>query len=132
MYEYLDAQPPYSWEGDSDGTQVEREESTPESRMFKVRSAAGGKLALHEQFFPGWTAWIDGNPAAAEPWMGAFQAVAVPAGEHTVEFRYHSRLLGMGRAISLVALIGLVYWIRAWKRANSKSTSGTAYRAVSG
>jgi len=112
VYEYLEAKPPYSWEGSREGAEVERRESTPESRMFKVRTAAAGKLALHEQFFPGWTAWVDGDPAVAEPWMGAFLAVAVPAGEHTVEFRYHSRLLGLGRAISLVALIGLVYWIR--------------------
>jgi hypothetical protein len=128
VYEYLDAKPPYSWEGISEGTEVERHESTPESRRFKVRSASGGKLALHEQFFPGWTAWIDGDISVAGPWMGAFQAVAVPAGEHAVEFRYHSRLLGLGRAISLLALIGLFYWIRA----NSRSRFDTKYRAVSG
>jgi uncharacterized membrane protein YfhO len=83
-----------------------------------VRAPAEGKLALHEQFFPGWTATIDGKSAAVESWAGAFQAVAVPAGEHTVEFRYRSRLLGVGAGISLVALIGLAFWIRAeaWER----------------
>ncbi len=44
--------------------------------------------------------------------MGAFQAVAVPAGVHTVEFRYRSRLLPLGGGISLVALLGLGFWIR--------------------
>jgi hypothetical protein len=123
VYEYLDAQPPYSWRG-----QIQRSAWEPERRAFEVVSASGGKLALHEQFFPGWTATIDGKAAIAEPWMGAFQAVAVPPGEHTVEFRYRSRLLGFGGAISVVALIGLGFWI--W--ASSRSTSDTAYRAVSG
>jgi uncharacterized membrane protein YfhO len=115
VYEYVDAQPPFSWEG-SAVTEVERRTWEPETRTFQVRTAGGGKLALHEQFFPGWTATIDGKSADVEPWAGAFQAVAVPAGEHAVEFVYRSRLLGMGGGISLAALIGLVFWIRAEKR----------------
>jgi hypothetical protein len=107
VYEYLEAQPPYSWEGE-----IERKRWQPETRTFQVRSEAGGKLALHEQLFPGWTATIDGKGLAVESWSGAFQAVTVPPGEHTVEFRYGSRLLGVGGAISLVALTGLVFWIR--------------------
>ena len=107
---------------------MERRAWEPEDRTFQVRTASGGKLALHEQFFPGWTATIDGKSAAVEPWTGAFQAVAVPAGEHTVEFRYRSRLLGLGGGISLLALIGLGLWIRA----SSRNTSGTAYRAAWG
>jgi hypothetical protein len=127
VYEYLDAQPPFSWEG-SAVTELERRQWEPENRTFRVRTPAGGKLALHEQFFPGWTATIDGKSAAVEPWAGAFQAVTVPAGEHTVEFQYRSRLLGVGAGISLVALIGLGFWI--W--ASSRSRSDTGYRAASG
>jgi hypothetical protein len=126
VYEYLDAQPPFSWEG-SPVNELERRRWEPEDRTFRVSTASGGKLALHEQFFPGWTATIDGKSAAVEPWAGAFQAVAVPAGEHTVEFRYRSRLLGWGAGISLLALIGLAFWIRA----SSRNTSDTAYRAAS-
>ena len=112
VYEYLAAQPPFSWEG-SAAAEVARSAWEPENRTFQVRAAADGKLALHEQFFPGWTATIDGKSAAVASWAGAFQAVTVPAGEHTVEFRYRSRLLGLGAVISLVALIGLVFWIVA-------------------
>jgi hypothetical protein len=127
VYEYLDAQPLYSWEGGAIDS-IHQRKGEPESRVFDVRSSSGGKLALHEQFFPGWGAAIDGKSAAVESWMGAFQAVMVPAGEHTVEFRYRSRLLGLGAGISLLALVGLLFWIRA----NSKSTSDTTYRAASG
>ena len=107
VYEYLEAQPPYSWEG-----QIQRSAWEPERRAFNVRSAAGGKLGLHEQFFPGWTATVDGKSAAVESWMGAFQGVTVPAGDHTVEFQYRPRSLGLGGGISLLALIGLGLWIR--------------------
>jgi hypothetical protein len=123
VFEYLDAQPPYSWNGD----QIERQKWEPEERIFRVHSASGGELDLHEQFFPGWTASIDGKTAPEHSWMGAFQAVNVPQGEHIVEFRYRSQLLGLGGAISLLALIGLGFWMRA----SSKSRSDIAYPAVS-
>ncbi len=111
VYEYLDARPAFSWEGLPD-SRVTRVLSEPEHRSFTVNSANGGTLALHEQFFPGWTATIDGKEAAESAWMGAFQAVNVPPGEHTVEFRYRSRLLALGSAISGLALLGLGFWIR--------------------
>jgi uncharacterized membrane protein YfhO len=123
VFEYSEAPPPYSWDGSIAARTWE-----PERRAFAVNSPAGGKLALLEQFLPGWTAAIDGKTVLDQPWMGAFQAVTVPAGDHTVEFRYRSRLLGMGGAISLLALIGLGFWILA----NSKSKFDTEYPAVSG
>jgi len=123
VYEYVDAQPPYTWNGSIAARTWE-----PERRVFAVSSVSGGQLALHEQLFPGWTVSIDGKTTAVQPWSGAFQTVKVPAGEHTVEFRYGSKLLGIGGAISLLALLGLGFW----KRANSRSTSDTAYPAVSG
>jgi hypothetical protein len=116
VYEYLDAQPPYSWEGSSGGV-VQRRAWQPESRVFDVRSAFGGKLALHEQLFPGWTTFVDGKGAAMESWAGAYQAVTVPAGEHTVEFRYRSQLLGVGGGTSVLALIGLMFWMRPGAKA---------------
>ena len=112
VYEYIDARPAFSWDG-NDADTVDPGAWEPESRTFRVRTISGGRLALHEQFFPGWAATVDGTDAALESWKGAFQSVAVPAGEHTVSFRYHSRLLALGAAISVIALIPLVFWIRA-------------------
>ena len=126
VYEYLDARPPFSWEG-SAVAEVARGVWEPEHRTFQVRAPVEGKLALHEQFFPGWTATVDGKGSAVESWMGAFQAVAVPAGEHTVAFQYRSRLLPLGAGISLVALIALIFWMRF----SLRSTSDTRYRAAS-
>jgi hypothetical protein len=116
VFEYLDAQPSYSWEDGGPNDLIRRRTWEPESRVFDVRTAAGGQLALHEQLFPGWTATIDGNGVSVEPWMGAFQAVTVPPGTHTVGFRYRSRLLGLGAGISMVALLGLAFWIHFEQR----------------
>ena len=118
VYEYLDAQPPYSWEG-GPADELKRGVWEPEKRTFEVHSVTGGTLALHEQIFPGWSALIDGKSATIQRWMGAFQAVAVPAGDHAVEFQYRSRLLGLGGGISLLALLGLVFWIRVAAKAPS-------------
>ena len=102
--------------------------------VARVEEMHGPVGMTPEQFFPGWTTFIDGQDepeesrvARLQAWSGAFMALRVPAGEHTVEFRYRSRLLPLGGGISLLALIGLGFWI--W--ASSRSKSDTAYRAVS-
>jgi hypothetical protein len=110
VYEYREARPPYGWEngaGDAQATGW-----LPERRSFRVHSESGGRFTLVEQYYPGWTATIDGRQAAIERWKGAFQSIAVPAGDHTVVFAYHCRLLPAGTAISLAAIAALV-WV-AW------------------
>lgn len=105
VYEYVDAHPPYEWAGEASPT-----EWLPERRVFRASSAAGGRFGLVEQFYPGWRATVDGRPADIERWRGAFQSIAVPAGEHTIAFEYRSRLLRLGSAISLVSLV-LLSWV---------------------
>jgi uncharacterized membrane protein YfhO len=62
---------------------------------------------LHEQFFPGWQATVDGKSVPIERWNGAFQSVSVAPGRHTVRFRYRSRALEVGAWISLFSLLAL-------------------------
>ena len=51
---------------------------------------------------------MDGRPSPIYKAMGAFRAVPVPAGEHTITFRYISGAFRAGAAFSLFTLIGLV------------------------
>jgi hypothetical protein len=53
-----------------------------------VASALGGVLALHETWYPGWIAEIDGKRAPILRADVLFRAVEVPAGRHRVVFRY--------------------------------------------
>ncbi len=114
VFEYLDARPPYGFEGNG---QAGLKSWEPEHRVFTVHAADAGRLTLAEQFYPGWAATVDGAKAPVELWNTAFQSVAVPAGEHTVEFQFHSTYLAAGAWISLAALAGLIWWMRASVRA---------------
>lgn len=51
-------------------------------------SPSPGYLELADQFWPGWHASVDGKDARIERLDGVFRKVAVPAGAHTVAFRY--------------------------------------------
>lgn len=105
VYEYQAANAPYGWE-DGSGS-VTPAEWLPERRVFVARSDRGGRFDFVEQFYPGWHATVDGRPAAIERWNGAFQAIHVGPGQHTVVFEYREHYLLVGAAISLLAWIGL-------------------------
>jgi hypothetical protein len=115
VYEYLHARPPYHWERESDAS-VQLIAWIPERREFQVRSGRGDRFILTEQFFPGWRATVDGQPAAIERWGGAFQAIRVAAGEHRVRFEFRPASLRVGAAVSVLALTGLLATVWAdWR-----------------
>ena len=100
---------------------------TPEHRVFTVESATGGLFTFSEQFFPGWSATIDGQPALIEPWENAFQSVPAPAGHHTIEFLYRTPYLRRGAAISLATLLVLTLLVFR-RRAGSPARTGLQSR----
>ncbi len=70
-----------------------------------------GILTIHENMWSGWKVSIDGQPAVLreeEPWL----SVDVPAGKHTVEFRYRPWDVPLGLALCIVgiALSGYLLW----------------------
>jgi hypothetical protein len=109
VFEYLGAQPAWRF-----GGEVKMTRWDPEQRSFRVNSRAGGRFVLVEQFFPGWEAWIDDNPAPVERTDGTFQSAIVPAGQHTLEFRYAPSSLRIGAIFSALGLVA-VLWV-AWPR----------------
>ena len=75
------------------------------------------RIALGQFWFPGWRAWIDGEPIkiAAEPSGGRIE-VTLPAslspGRHRIEARFGaSRLVWLGRGVSLLGLLALFFLI---------------------
>ena len=81
-----------------------------EADRVEIEAATGGSglLVLGDVYYPAWRAYVDGEPAPIYRADGLFRAVALPAGRHTVEFRYESRTLRAGTAISLVTSSTLV------------------------
>lgn len=59
-----------------------------------------GWLVLLDQDFPGWKVEVDGAPARAARAFGLFRAVRVPAGLHTVTWRYEPASFALGLALA--------------------------------
>jgi hypothetical protein len=72
-----------------------------------VNSDAAGLLVLADLHYPGWTAQVDGSPAPILLADGYLRAVALPAGQHRVVFRYRPIAFYAGAAISVAALLTL-------------------------
>jgi len=55
---------------------------------FKTSFRKTGYVVLSEYFYPGWAAFIDGQRVGIERYKGILMKIAVPEGEHEVEFRF--------------------------------------------
>ena len=70
-----------------------------------IASNGAGWVVLTDAWYPGWQATIDGAPAPILVANGVFRAVRLPAGEHTLRFRYRPLTLRAGIAGSLLGLL---------------------------
>lgn len=91
---------------------VEVTQSAPGAYQIEVDFAEAGKLVVSEHamsaagpFRSGWSAWIDGKPAAIELWDGGFLSVKVDAGKHRVKLAYVPTMFWIGLGGSLAALV---------------------------
>jgi hypothetical protein len=90
---------------------------------FTLRVAADGPalVVVLDNWHPAWQATVDGSAAPIYRANHTFRAVAVPAGEHVVTFRYTPAALRAGALISLAVLALLLAVIMAtavaeWRR----------------
>lgn len=75
---------------------------------IEVESLSNQLLVLRDMHLPGWSATVDGKPAAIGTVDTLFRGVAVQAGKHMVEFSYTSPALKRGLWISGLAWIGVI------------------------
>jgi hypothetical protein len=90
-------------------------DETHRSLIVEVVGEREATLALSDTLAPGWSAVVDGAPAAIATWQGAFRAVAVPAGRHLVRFDYVPPGLRLGCALAVLGLV-VVAAALAWER----------------
>ncbi len=72
----------------------------PGEIVVEVVAGGPGVLVLHDTYYPGWTATVDGNPAPILRAEVLFRGVEVPAGHHTVVFRFEPlKMVNLTRAV---------------------------------
>jgi hypothetical protein len=79
-------------------------------------SSPGGLLVLTDEWYPGWTATVDGRRVPILRVDEALRGVAIGPGAHSVEFRYAPSwpLEGLALTVLTLAVIGL--WVAAGGR----------------
>jgi hypothetical protein len=82
--------------------------------VVRTTCAAAAVLVVGDVWYPGWTATVDGQPAAVRPVDYVLRGVALPAGTHTVVLRYRPLAARAGAVLALVGIVGVaaagVWW----------------------
>jgi len=86
----------------------------PQRIELETRNERPGFLALSEVYYQGWEAWIDGRLATVERANYALRGVAVPAGDHRIEFVFRSHSFRNGAAWSLLGVLLLIIGASGW------------------
>ena len=68
-----------------------------------------GFLVLADQYFPGWTALVDGQRTPIYQTNGLLRGIVVPEGKHTVEFLYRPWKVYIAAMIGIVALAAALF-----------------------
>jgi hypothetical protein len=77
----------------------------PQRIEIATRNGQPGFLVLSETYYRGWEAWIDGRRAPVEQVDYLLRGVAVPAGEHHIEFIFRAHSFRNGAAWSLLGIL---------------------------
>jgi hypothetical protein len=70
-----------------------------------------GYVVLADSLYPGWNAYVDGQPAPIVPANYAFRGVFVPIGQHIVDFRYEPGSVQIGGLVSSLAWLTLMLFV---------------------
>lgn len=87
----------------TDDVRIRRYDST--RIELDVAMACKGTLVVADAWFPGWTATIDGSPAAILQAHGMVRGVMVDAGTHRVVMRYRPMNLYLGVILTALGLV---------------------------
>lgn len=91
---------------------------------IRVCSARERYLVLSDRYSDGWTATLDGAPTPILRAEYMFRAVAVPQGEHRIEFRYRPVSIRIGALGSAAGLAIAAALLIAGRRARRASAPG--------
>ena len=93
--------------------QVAIAHSTPSKIELSARLGRDGYLVLLDNYYPGWYAEVDGQPAEIMRVHYFAKAVFLPVGQHFVRFAYRPWSFYGGANLALLGLagvVGAVFW----------------------
>lgn len=99
----------------------------------EVSTPGPALLRLADLWYPDWKATVDGEPAPILRADYLLRAVPVPAGEHTVVFRFESPAIRNGLALTIVSfvlILGLLF--AGWRQGRRPRAPAAADGAAAG
>jgi Bacterial membrane protein YfhO len=72
-------------------------------------------LVLSDVNYPGWQAWVDGQPAKILQTNYIQRGVTIPAGQHVVRFEFHPLSFKIGAGIAVASILGGLYGLTRMK-----------------
>src|SRR5690606_16287097 len=88
------------------------EEYRPNQLTYHSSNSGEGLAVFSEMYYPeGWQAYLDGNKVSHFRVNYVLRALTIPAGEHTVVFRFEPAVVETGSRISLASSIILALLI---------------------
>lgn len=86
----------------------------PHKLVYESQSAYPGVAVFSEIYYqPGWNAYLDGKPSQHFRTDYILRGMVLPAGKHTIEFRFEPAHYFIGEKISLAGSVLMVFFIIA-------------------
>ena len=85
-----------------------------EDIKYESNSNSANVAVFSEIFYKDWKAYIDGNETPIAKANYVLRALLIPAGKHTIEFKFEPKIYSISRTISLIAvwlLVALLVWL---------------------
>ena len=87
----------------------------PDNLIFTSTSTQEQLAVFSDVYYPkGWNAYIDGKPAGHIRVNYVLRGLMIPAGEHTVVFKFEPKSYKYGQLIALISSIIVVLLIGFW------------------
>jgi hypothetical protein len=112
----------------TNGATVEFARYTPKEIVFRTEAAVPTVLLHNDRYDPAWKVWVDGQPARLLRCNFIMRGVALPAGQHTVRFRFEPKLTGLKitlAAFGLGVVLCAALVVSALRRSASSPTQET-------
>ncbi|MDB5270654.1 MAG: hypothetical protein JWP58_3694 [Hymenobacter sp.] len=91
------------------GSSIALTNYSPDELKYRYNATQAGLVVFSEIYYAdGWQAFIDGKPVPHIRADYVLRALQVPAGAHTIEFKFEPKSYAMGNGVSLAASIALL------------------------